>query len=427
MDTRPIDELLNRYIKEACKESNIVIIRGEFGIGKTYHINNLLNSRGILPKDIVQIGAHPFDESNYSTLNQAIYKYINGIDVDIEVGRRLLQKASTLIPRFGQFISDILEPGQYSTSLNEVVKRAGINTEEPNLLGLIKFFENQSCNTPFVFYCKNIQWFDQKSWEILLKLLMLVSEKKWFCILSYTSNAQPPALSHEEMNHTISRLKELNGKPVVHVIDMERWERKDIPALCSSILQSQVSFSEQQYDLILQYTEGLPLYVKTILDEFIQYNYIFCDGDQWISCSTWDSEKIREILKDSVKEKINRVYREIPESRDILEIGSIIQEDFTDTSISRIFQTDNHFNILLQVENRFRIIQYILEGRLWKFEHYLIQDYIYRSLGDKAKILHLKIAGYLENHSSAKSYMKIAHNYRLGGDMDRSAFFILKK
>lgn len=68
-----------------------------------------------------------------------------------------------------------------------------------------------------------------------------------------------------------------------------------------------------------------------------------------------------------------------------------------------------------------------LENRLWKFEHFLIQDYIYHSLGNKAKDIHLKIANYLENNRDKVSNLKISLHYKLAGNYEKSAFYFIKE
>lgn len=428
MDKKSIDSILNEFYKEAVEITNVTIIRGEFGIGKSFYFNKFLKSNTLEKKDIIQIDAHPFDLSCYSTLNQAIYKYISKKDIDINTSRNIFMTLAQSIPRFGQFISSILDPNLFSNSLNEVIKRAGVNTEGYNLLGLLNFFEEQSNNTSRILYCTNIQWFDRSSLEAILQLLYLFSEKKWMCILSYATNIETPVLSHQEIDNMINRLQQDNNGPSMNVINIERWDRENITSLCENILKKNIALSNIQYDLIYQYTEGLPLYVVLILDAFTDNGYMLLNGNTWTSDMNWDSDKVRAILKDIVKEKISSVYRKFPESQEILETGSVFCDDFTNVSICEIFEPHNDITkILYEVENRFRIIKYITESGIWKFEHFLIKDYIYRSLGEKSKSLHFKIGQYLETRQTNHSLLTIAKHYQLAGEIEKAVTFSLKE
>ena len=89
-------------------------------------------------------------------------------------------------------------------------------------------------------------------------------------------------------------------------------------------------------------------------------NYIQFSTNSFISQSDWNLDDIHDILKNSVKNKILKVYRSIPESRELLEFGSVIDDDFSDESLESVFDTDCS-NVLREVEKRFRLIEYLLE------------------------------------------------------------------
>jgi len=417
--------LLEKKYMEAQKTSSILIVSGESGIGKSFYIENFLSS---LPKkSIIRMSGHPHDCSDYYTINTAIYKLITSSHrLNNEIAKKILQKLALFIPRFGQQISNLIDPNIYSESLKDVIRRAGINTEEPRILEIIKFIEDNTKKKPLVLYCDNIQWFDKSSWNILLQLLVLITDLKWFCLLSYTTNAESYSLSRQKINDDLSSLKINPDIYRLDIYNMEKQKLSDIKHLCDDILECPTNFSESQYNLIYIHSQGIPLYVKIILNSLEESKHICNLNNLFITHADWESENIRNILKDSLKNKINKVYKTIPQSRDILELGSVINDEFTDETINTI-SNNNCSEILLETEEKFRLIEHIIENKLWKFEHFLIKDYIYNSLGKKVQELHLKVAGYLETKTDMSLYSKISLHYKLGGNDSKSASFYLKE
>lgn len=417
--------ILEKKHIDTLKSSNIVVLKGESGIGKSYYVNKFLET---LPdKDsVIKFDAHSTEISDYNTLNTTIYKLISNSKIKKEITINVLQKLALWIPRFGQKISMMIDTNLASKSLNDLVRRAGINTQEPRVLEIMKFLENFSSCSPIVVYCDNVQWFDKGSWNILLQLFSLVKARNWYCILSYTTNATNPVIHYDDFEEQLYKLEKTYEINKISIHTIQRWRESNIKILCDSILMCTTKFSPSQYSLIYEYSQGVPLFVRTILSSLMEGNYIQFSTNSFISQSDWNLDDIHDILKNSVKNKILKVYHSIPESRELLEFGSVIDDDFSDESLESVFDTDCS-NVLREVEKRFRLIEYLLENRLWKFEHFLIQDYIYHSLGNKAKDIHLKIANYLENNRDKVSNLKISLHYKLAGNYEKSAFYFIKE
>lgn len=417
--------ILSKKYNDAFDSTNIFVLKGESGIGKSYYVRNFLDSINE-KKFIIKIDACSTEFSEYNTLNTTIYKLISDCQINKEISINILQKLALWIPRFGQKIAMMIDANIESKSINDLIRRAGINTEEPNVLEIMRFFESLSKEKPIVVYCDNIQWFDKGSWSVLLQLFSLIVERNWFCILSYTTNATYPILSCEQFDEQITKLKNCYKANRVTIQNLKRWDELSIKLLCDSILTFETKFHTDQYSLIYKYSQGVPLYVKVMLYSLKENDCIQFYNGSYITKSDWKLDSIHNILKDSIKNKISKVYKDIPESRKLLEFGSAILEDFSDESLNSIFKIDC-FSILKVVEQRFRLIEYLFDNKLWRFEHFLVQDYIYHSLGDKAKSIHLQIANYLENSNNIKSNIKISLHYKLAGEYEKSAIYFIKE
>jgi hypothetical protein len=421
MDSREAYALFESQYESCASGSTYVMLEGEFGIGKKHIVDKLIAEKSISNDNIIKIDAALTSKSPYAAINQAVCRLISKRHIDEQQGRNFAKKASMLIPKFGEMAAYLIEGNRYNEALYDVIRRSGINTESYNVLSIANFLEELTSDKRVILYCNDIQWYDEESWEILLRLIPVIVNRGWFCVFSYTVNADQPSINRNSIDQLLSRLSHIQDvKHKFKHISIGRWGKGDLSDLCESILHSSVKFTAAQIDALFQFTEGLPLYVRIVLDALDEHRDILSDKNGWRSNNNWDSERIRIILKDIIKNRINSVYSNIPQCRDLLEVGSAIRDDFTDEVITGIFH-NAPTDILREVESRYRVIQYIIDERTWKFEHVLIQDYIYRSLGNKANDIHHLIAKHLELNPSRFSHIKIAHHYYLAKEYAKFA------
>jgi hypothetical protein len=418
-----LSKLLNAYnnIKDS---SQTVIVRGESGIGKSFYSKKFIE---LVNEDIYLINVTGlFIEQNaYSTINSAVYKHISEKIVNKEIAFDLIQKIAAGIPRFGQYMSYLFDTNKQHNALLNLVKKSGINPNEPNIYNIVSFFENLAKGKTIVLYCDNIQWFDKDSWKLIISLISSIPESHWFCIINYTTNAEVTQLSHYDFS---SYIHQLQSNPNIEVIEIERVIENNLDNFCQDILGLPIRLSREQFHIIYEYSKGVPYYIKTILQLLKDGNYIILSKDkwEWISLGDWKSEQIREMLKDCIEERIKAIYRKIPGSRDMLELASVFGEEFQEDPVNDIFETKDSFNLLSSIEAKFRLIQYLVDDRSWIFEHSLTHNYIYNSIGSKAKDLHLKIAKYLQNTASP-NFMKISLHFQQAGEQEEATIYKLKE
>ncbi len=418
-----VTELEKNY-HQAEFSSKILFVEGESGVGKTYHIQKFLDL--VKKQNIIKIDGYAYGQSSYLTINSAIEKLITEKDIKREARINILQKVAMWLPRFGQTFASLIDPNRKYLAYSDLIRRAGINTGAPNINRLINFLENLDSNKP-ILYCDNIQWFDLKSWEILLQILSCIDKRKWICILSYTTNAETLSLSHDRIKTDINQLKK-NNPNNISIYKFKRYKKADIKKLCDSILRNKTSFSTSQYNLIFQYSQGIALYIKIILNSFLENGDIIFNNNEYIShCKTWNTPQIKRVLKHSIQSRIVNIYNNLPDSRKILEIGSVFKNNFSDEEIDQIFENDNSFDILKKVETKYKLVNYLSEYRAWEFEHSIVQNYIYTSLGKKkSQEIHLKIANFLSELNDDSCYSTIAYHYEKAGFYEKSCDYLIK-
>lgn len=93
--------LLEKKYADTPQSSNITVLEGEGGIGKSYYLNKFLQPLSD-KYFIVRFDAHSTETSDYNTLNTAIYKLISDSKIKKEISLNILQKLALWIPLFGQ-------------------------------------------------------------------------------------------------------------------------------------------------------------------------------------------------------------------------------------------------------------------------------------------------------------------------------------
>lgn len=406
---------INDIYKQLSTENTTIIIEGESGIGKSFLVDQIIQEKELF---VVKIIGRPFNHSPYAVLNQSLLDLISNKVLTKELFLKSIQELAYVIPKFGLFLEQI----NHTTLRMGILKKSGMPLDRPNIPSLIKLIEKMSGNKIVCLYCDNVQWLDKESFESILDMTLTSKNQKWFNLLLYTNNVETVPYSHEKIKSKFSYIiKQSNS----FCFSLNRWARKDIDIICSSILNGKCNFTTDQYAVLYQYTQGLTLYIKTVLDVLKQKEIIECANSIWCSKKDWNVDTILDVLKNSIFEKIKIVYSRIPDSKPILEIASVLGEIFSEKQINTIFESKNNFSILNEVEKQFQLIQHIMQDDFWKFDHYLIQDCIYHSIG-QVKDLHRKIANSLEKKGN-RDYGQIALHYKLGGDMFKFNEFKIKE
>lgn len=394
-------ECYNQFSDENPK----IFIEGESGIGKSFLVDEFLNHHKMF---VVKIIGHPLNHSPYSAISQSLVDLVSNRSFPKDFIKNAVQELIYMMPKFGIYIKRIKEIDTKSYLL----KQNGIALDKPNIPGIIRLIERISSNTPICLYCDNIQWLERESFEAILEMLISKTERKWLYILTYTPNADNKLLSPEEIT---SKLTYVAKYGFYFHFKISRWKFYDMSKISSYILNGECNFSNDQYSILYQYTQGVTLYIKTVFDVLIQKKIIEYKDYTWYSERKWSGTIILDILKNSILEKIKNVYRNLPESKQILEIASVLGEFFSEEQINSIFETNDCFCILNEVEKQFQLVQYIIQDDFWKFDHYLIQNCIYRSIG-RVKDLHHRIASCLEQSKNV-DYGQVSMHYKLSGDI----------
>ena len=233
---------------------------------------------------------------------------------------------------------------------------------------------------PLVFAVEDLHWIDRSSEEYLKSLLENISGARIFLIFTY----------RPEFIHT------WGGKSYHSQINLNRLSNRESLAMVSHLLGT-AGIDSQIEELVLEKTEGIPFFIEEFIKSLKDLKIIEA------------SQKIYHLVKDikniaipsTIQEVIMSRVDSLPEnSKDLLQIGSAIEREFTYDTINRVAELPE--KELLSYLSVLKDSELIYERGIYPqssyiFKHALTQEVVYDSiLGKRKKMLHEKIGKVIE-------------------------------
>ena len=233
---------------------------------------------------------------------------------------------------------------------------------------------------PLIFAVEDLHWIDRSSEEYLKTLLETISGARIFLIFTY----------RPEFIHT------WGGKSYHSQINLNRLSNRESLAMVSHLLGS-TDVDGQIEELVLEKTEGIPFFIEEFIKSLKDLKIIEA------------SQKTYHLVKDikhiaipsTIQEVIMSRVDSLPEnSKDLLQIGSAIEREFTYETIKRVAELPE--KELLSYLSALKDSELIYERGIYPqssyiFKHALTQEVVYDSiLGKRKKMLHERIGKVIE-------------------------------
>ena len=233
---------------------------------------------------------------------------------------------------------------------------------------------------PLVLAIEDLHWIDRSSEEYLKTLLESISGAKIFLIFTY----------RPEYVHT------WGGKSYHSQINLNRLSNRESLAMVSHLLGA-ANIDGKIEDLVLEKTEGIPFFIEEFIKSLKDLKIIEA------------SQKTYHLVKDikniaipsTIQEVIMSRVDSLPEnSKDLLQVGSAIEREFTYETIKRVAELPE--KELLSCLSVLKDSELIYERGIYPqssyiFKHALTQEVVYDSiLGKRKKMLHEKIGKVIE-------------------------------
>lgn len=414
---------LEAALSKAQKGSgSTVLIRGESGIGKSFLIKQFL---ALHENDcfLVQTTGLPATKGVLSSIYESLFELASKKHVSKSMYVTILSRYTKLLPGFGPYVAPLI--GLLNTdALQEVIARSGVAIGTSPVVHVIRFVKELAGKQTVLWVVDDVQWVDAESWSAFVHIVSKARELGWCIVLGLNDRTRQWQSEGVDIERVSGYWQEHSNDLSWVCVQAKRWTLENFPTLCSHILGRPCALAPRELQQLHDYTSGIPLYVVSVLGVLKSDGRLVLSDDTWIAGSEWQELDVRLPILQALDKRLKATYMAIPHSRESLEAASVVGQVFDDETIDNILASENSYKQLCEIEERFRIIEYIVDHRYWTFDHNLIRESIYRSLGHRAKRIHLQLAKLLEANKDA-DVLTVAFHYEQAGDFDKAARFKL--
>jgi len=394
--------LLIKKVKEG--EGELVIIRGETGIGKTRLAQEALKfakEEGFLASEV-----RCFEE----TKRWPFYPIKEIVKEKIEKEKLPKRKQTKELWRN----IEILFEG----------RRNGSVPKDPNLLrqrifeGIRAFLERISEKRGLFLLLDDLQWADDETVNFLSYFARFLRAHPVFICGTYREEEPNPELE--------KLLKGLSRESLYKEIQLGRLNKEETILLVKSMIPS-LEDVEKTGEAIYRVTEGNPFFVEEILKNFLDEGKVERKDGKW-KIKELRSFSIPETVRDTIKRRVEKLDTE---TREILEIASCIGRDFDLLLLSKVSNYDEGI-VLEAIEKGIKgvFIEDSETADCFSFRHPLVKEVFYSEIPlSKRRRIHEKIALTIEDtyRDSIEDVLDtLAHHYTLGLSTDKAYEYNLK-
>jgi class 3 adenylate cyclase/predicted ATPase len=393
-----IDLLLRRWARAKAGESQVVLVSGEPGIGKSRLIAELEERLHGKPHLCLRYSCSPYH------LDSALYPFTDqfgrtaGFMHDDPPASRL-EKLEALLARSAPPEEDValladlmLLPASERHPLPNLSPQ---RKKELTLEALIRRLEGLARRQPVLVVFEDAHWIDPTSRELLDLTVERIVSLPVLLIVTFRPEFQPP----------------WTGQPQVTMLALNRLDRRDRTALVEKIAGG-MALSNQTVDQIAERTDGVPLFVEELTKSVLE--------------SGLSASGIPTTLHDSLMARLDR----LGSVRRVAQIGAAIGREFAYPllrTVSRLPEDELQTALARLVAAELVFHRGTPPNAVYSFKHALVQDAAHASLlRSTRQEMHARIAEVLEIQSPELMDAQpelFAQHYAEAGLVEKSAAF----
>ncbi|ABG52902.1 serine/threonine protein kinase [Trichodesmium erythraeum IMS101] len=332
-----IAQLLNTFEKVTQGTTEMILISGYSGIGKSALVNEIhkpiTQKRGQFIKG-------KFDQLQrdipYSAISQAfhdlIYQLLSEAEITLKIWEKKILEA---VGNNGQILIDVIPELEKIIGQQPPVEHLD-RSESQNRFNLyFQRFLKVFCEKehPLVIFIDDLQWADLPSLN-LIEQLMSNSDNQYFLMLGAYRNNEVSS-THPLVN-TLNKIKQ--GKVIVNEISLSPLKFTHINQLIADTLSCSSEISKPLAKLIGKKTNGNPFFLTQLLYYLYQESLlVFQDPQSLINTKKhqkcywqWDIEKIKRVsITDNVVElMVSKIEKLELKTQNILKLAACIGNQF---------------------------------------------------------------------------------------------------
>jgi class 3 adenylate cyclase/tetratricopeptide (TPR) repeat protein len=380
-----LDILMEYWDKAKKGNSNLVLLHGEAGIGKSRLVDTMEVKVAKDPDGNLAVarGSAYQQNSAFFPISAMIEEYIfHFTDGDIPADKldkldRYLKGTSldfdTALPLLAEFLS-IPSEKHPPLIISPFAKR------QKTLDILMQLMLYQAQLKPLLLVIEDLHWADASTLE-WLNMFKDNLEGKNLLVLCTTR----PGLKAEWQDHAD-----------VTKINLQRLASQDMVEICHHQTKGK-ALPEEILNQIATKTEGVPLFVEELTKTIIESDLLVEKSDGFEVAGPVSSLAIPSTLQDSLLARLDR----LDEVKEIVQIGSVLGREFSIDMLNAVLQ-DKIDNLELSMHKLLDSEIFYQGGtdeqKVYQFKHALIQDAAYESLlKSRRQQMHQQVATVLEN------------------------------
>ncbi len=405
------------------KKGRICLISGEFGIGKTrlveemianiyYHRGTFIKGNSLPGDNRVPYGAikEALDEyygyySEYSEgRRQAIRDHLSG-----EIG-----DLGEIIVEFNPLMGNIIGagPGLVELRPDRETKRF--------LMTVSRFFYSLSIvENGMVLVLDNMQWMDESGYSFLQEIVRHIEEYPLLIIGLY----RPDEISDDHNLAKLVSYARYNRYPVEE-IRLAPLNRASMNGLVAGLLKGTEDGTRELSDFIMDYSKGNPYFAVEILKQLVENGAAADREGRWAI----DYQMLEKLdIAPSIIELIVRNATLLKENeRSIITTASVIGVRFDIETLFKITKyTDEEVIDAVDRATGLQLINHDPgEKGVFLFNHMRIHESFYRSVPEeKRKMMHLTVAKLLEEAHGGdieSALFEITYHYTESGNREKT-------
>ncbi len=412
--------------------TQVVIVAGEAGVGKSRLLYEFENWLDLLPKPVSYLKGRATPEMQ--ALPHGIIRDMFAHRFDIHES----DSAATLLEKFRAGMQPILEPDQ-ADLVGQMVgfdfQRAG-SRAVGDLLGSASFrqlalayfgaYIRAVVQSPTVVFLEDIHWADDRSLELLEYIFQTVPDTPLLVICLTRPNFFE---SHPQWGSAILSEAVDTPRPVFHRLDVQPLSREASNALVMQILQRLDVIPPALCDLIVEGAEGNPFYVEELVKVLIDDGIIVRGEDHWqAELLRLKALRVPPTLTGVLQARLDSLPRS---ERDVLQRASVMGRFFWDAAVADLLsegeaiaqpaELGGLLDALMARELIFRRAHSAFQDAAeYIFKHAILRDVTYEMvLLNVRRVYHARAARWLEAHAGERlgEYLGlIAGHYELAGE-----------
>jgi len=372
-----LDQLVRAWRLAQAGKGNLVLIRGEPGIGKSRLLHELLEKASADPKVLIRWGGSPYSQN--SPLGPVIAHLERAAAfVSHEPSERKRAKLDALvaaIPASGREEAAVLAAllSLPATPRDPAPDPDPMRQKRKTLQTIAALIARQAARQPVILVCEDMHWFDPTTLELIAALIERMAELPVLVLATCRTEFVPS----------------WGERTYVATIALERLEPGISSRMIEQLAERTAQLAGEIVSRIVERADGVPLFIEELTKTVLESQ---ADGVRGTDATL----SIPATLRDSLVARLERLAPD----KEIAQIGAAIGREFSLPLLEFVAAVSaDTLRVTLERLVRSDLLRRrdSAAGSVYVFKHALIQDAAYGMLlHTRRRAIHRRIAQALE-------------------------------